>query len=126
MIREWGQRDRQLAVIRVSRIVKSIDKAYFSLFVFPPKTQIDDVYAVAALGERSSPQRSRRAFKVHLAAALFRVARAGKPLCEGGDRATAEHDAGRAAARFDARVPSVELRQRESARERGRVAREGR
>lgn len=29
MIREWNERDRQLAVIRVSRIVKSLDKSYF-------------------------------------------------------------------------------------------------
>lgn len=28
MIREWKERDRQLAVIRVSRIVKSLDKSY--------------------------------------------------------------------------------------------------
>ena len=32
MIREWNERDRQLAVIRVSRIVKSLDKSYLSFF----------------------------------------------------------------------------------------------
>lgn len=115
MIREWNERDRQLAVIRVARIVKSLDKSYFSFFFRSLKTENDGVYALAALSKPKPAQRGRRASGIHFEDAFFRLARAEKPRCEGSGRTAAEHDAGRAETRSDARFQSVELRQRESA-----------
>lgn len=115
MIREWNERDRQLAVIRVSRIVKSLDKSYFSFSFRSIQTENDGVYALAALGKPKPAQRDRRAFGSHLEDTLFRLARAEKPRREGSGRTAADHDAGRAETRSDARFQSMELRQRESA-----------